>query len=43
MRAFSDFGRHVRALCLKEMRQILRDKRPILLGVVVPVIQNIHF
>ncbi len=43
MRAFSDFGRHVRALCLKEMRQILRDKSAILLGVVLPVILIILF
>ena len=43
MRAFSDFSRHVRALCLKEMRQILRDKSAILLGVVLPVILIILF
>lgn len=43
MTTVQDFSRHVRALCLKEMRQILRDKSAILLGVVLPVILIILF
>ena len=38
-----DFSRHVRALCLKETRQILRDKSAILLGVILPLILIILF
>ena len=34
----SEFLTHVRALCIKETRQIIRDKSAILLGIVLPVI-----
>lgn len=43
MMDWRDFSRHVRALCLKETRQILRDKSAILLGVILPLILIILF
>ena len=43
MMNWRDFSCHVKALCLKETRQILRDKSAILLGVVLPLILIILF
>ena len=43
MKKKSLFLTHVLALCLKETRQILRDKSAILLGVVLPVILIVLF